>query len=92
MDCAIPQGLESGRENSSFALLGLDHFLLVPRGFRRGLYSFAAPRLKLMIRWLQHGSACAYCSVEIATAVAAMAAVSARRMVLPSEADFQPAE
>ena len=34
-------------KNYSFAPPGLDHFPLRTHGFRRGLYSCAAPRLKI---------------------------------------------
>ena len=42
------QGLKSVRENSSFALSGLAVFPLFTHGLRRGLYSCAASRLKVL--------------------------------------------
>jgi hypothetical protein len=43
---ALPQGLKSVRENSSFAPPGLVPFQLLPQGLRHGLHSVAASRLK----------------------------------------------
>jgi hypothetical protein len=45
-DDGEPQGLKRVRENSSFAPLGLHHLSTYTHGLRRGLYSYAASRLK----------------------------------------------